>query len=362
MAEILQQVRDQSPPGRFLQKVVEKGPVNINIRTAWAEIDDSKALAKISQALREGAPAFKAQHGKEKKRKFVLSSDDPKAPPAMEALPAGTTRHLPESMPPLSPMHSNGRELDVLFPTTDGFFETSRGNGDLLRSYPYYMNEVAVATPVSSPITKKQKTSIPTEAMKFTSPKNGHASTYPNTPLVSPHTPGFSPNGVEHIGVRTPKAAWASFLSDLSPGMDFAATASKLTPGSYSPHHSPHRTARCSYSPTRTKPSLPKVPSLGSFSIGSEDDSNGHRKQDPQPKSDSKAPPRAPRGKVLRMPPPPPSEGMSGLPLPPPPLCLAPPHGLSFGRIGDVPESNNDFLVRRAPQRKPTHRGGSCLW
>ena len=66
-AEIFQQVREQNPPGRFLQKVTDsrsKSNDPYNVGGWWAEIDDAKALAKISQALREGAPAFRALHGK----------------------------------------------------------------------------------------------------------------------------------------------------------------------------------------------------------------------------------------------------------------------------------------------------------
>lgn len=66
----MERVRSQEPPGRFLQKIVEGGkkcdPHGIAGR--WVKIEDSKALAKISQALREGAPAFRALHGKERGR------------------------------------------------------------------------------------------------------------------------------------------------------------------------------------------------------------------------------------------------------------------------------------------------------
>ena len=54
---IFEQVQSQTPPGRFLQKVVEGGkgknadPYNVN--GWWEEIDDTKALAKISQAFME---------------------------------------------------------------------------------------------------------------------------------------------------------------------------------------------------------------------------------------------------------------------------------------------------------------------
>lgn len=57
---MLDLVRGLKPPGRFLQKQRDEGGQDEH----WAEIDDTKAMAKISQALREGAPAMRAAHGK----------------------------------------------------------------------------------------------------------------------------------------------------------------------------------------------------------------------------------------------------------------------------------------------------------
>lgn len=86
--DILHLVQNQTPPGRFLQKFAmddhhhhcqdsrgagrggggrsKRG--NIHLGSGWwVEIDEMKALAKCSQALREGAPAFRALHKTEKK-------------------------------------------------------------------------------------------------------------------------------------------------------------------------------------------------------------------------------------------------------------------------------------------------------
>jgi len=55
--DILDRVANLSPAGRFLQREDfpgETGPV-------WVQIDDIKAMAKTSQALREGAPAIRAK-------------------------------------------------------------------------------------------------------------------------------------------------------------------------------------------------------------------------------------------------------------------------------------------------------------
>lgn len=59
--EILDRVAGRKPPGRFLQREeIEKGP-GIKSSQFWMEIDDIKAMAKTSQALREGAPAIRAK-------------------------------------------------------------------------------------------------------------------------------------------------------------------------------------------------------------------------------------------------------------------------------------------------------------
>ena len=52
--EIVDLIRNQEPPGRFLKKVSEKS-------NTWAEIGDRKAREKTSQALREGAPELRGE-------------------------------------------------------------------------------------------------------------------------------------------------------------------------------------------------------------------------------------------------------------------------------------------------------------
>lgn len=55
--EVMNQVTMQNPPGRFLQRDATGG-----IGSWWIEITEEKAMAKTSQALREGAPTIRAQH------------------------------------------------------------------------------------------------------------------------------------------------------------------------------------------------------------------------------------------------------------------------------------------------------------
>ena len=64
--EIVQIVRCLSPAGRFLMR--EGG--NTSSSSYWVEIDDNKAMAKTSQALREGAPAIRS------KAKLMIHHDE----------------------------------------------------------------------------------------------------------------------------------------------------------------------------------------------------------------------------------------------------------------------------------------------
>lgn len=65
--EVMNRVKEQRPPGRFLQRDPNAGPPGW-----WIEVDEARALAKTSQALREGAPQIRAAHqqvGGTRKRK-----------------------------------------------------------------------------------------------------------------------------------------------------------------------------------------------------------------------------------------------------------------------------------------------------
>jgi len=55
--QVVELVQAQIPSGRFLQRDTGTG-----FGSYWVEIDDAKAMAKTSQALREGAPTIRAQH------------------------------------------------------------------------------------------------------------------------------------------------------------------------------------------------------------------------------------------------------------------------------------------------------------
>eukprot|EP00978_Attheya_sp_CCMP212_P020406 scaffold58330_cov50-Attheya_sp.AAC.4 len=75
---IVNKVRTLNPPGRFLQRDTEirggtafsSGTGSQNLLGPWVEIDEAKAMAKTSQALREGAPSIRAAaHARVTKKK-----------------------------------------------------------------------------------------------------------------------------------------------------------------------------------------------------------------------------------------------------------------------------------------------------
>lgn len=88
--DIMLKVRSLRPPGRFLHKIPDKssgGSNDLDENGYWVEVDDIKAMAKISQALREGAPAFRAAHGKSKTSKPRKSSPPKRRNSLPEAKP-----------------------------------------------------------------------------------------------------------------------------------------------------------------------------------------------------------------------------------------------------------------------------------
>lgn len=65
--EVMETIIHQNPPGRFLQRdeSIQSGP------TWWVEVNEVKALAKTSQALREGAPQIRLAHQDELHQRAV---------------------------------------------------------------------------------------------------------------------------------------------------------------------------------------------------------------------------------------------------------------------------------------------------
>ena len=68
-ARIVQLIREMNPPGRFLKQERNNG--------AWFDVGDARATEKVSQALREGAPAIrKALEGAEEDSKSADGTND----------------------------------------------------------------------------------------------------------------------------------------------------------------------------------------------------------------------------------------------------------------------------------------------
>ena len=110
--EIFYRVQNQAPPGRFLQKIAERDGKSksspYSLSGLWVEIEHTKALAKVSQALREGAPEFRA---KLKERAVLLHGkrkEPPSEPQSIERMPARATQ-VAGSMPPRSTDNKNDR-------------------------------------------------------------------------------------------------------------------------------------------------------------------------------------------------------------------------------------------------------------
>jgi len=84
--EVVELVRSQDPPGRFLQK----DPTSGGTQGWWVELDEDRIMAKTSQALREGAPLIRAAHQSELKQPQRTKSGrrprktKPASPPAEE--------------------------------------------------------------------------------------------------------------------------------------------------------------------------------------------------------------------------------------------------------------------------------------
>lgn len=413
-SEIMEKVQDQGPPGRFLQKFIDKDNkrgqhesdrYGFAISTAghWFEIDDAKALAKISQALREGAPAFRAAHGKkaragasskskrkggsrrrgsrhkkEEEEHELSPGAKRKSPPRMEeATTRGGTMEVVrmqevELTPPfperrvvtrggaaVPPLPSNGRDqLDVLFPTNNNIFATENyradsGDNDLLNSYPLVhmgdynasIDEVARAvppTPVATQNPQRPSTppSVGTEPGMCTTPS------YPQTPNGAVNmnmvSPGFSPYGAA-------KAAW-----------DAITFMPNLGPSDHSPIHKKPKMRTAQQHQRVHSLSFSDGCSLGSFDNPFENDDRREltKSREPEPEEEADRAARGPSTEVFNtFPPPLPSPWVQDRARNP-----APPHGLSFGRIGGIPgeggNSNNNNNNNRN-QRLHRHQRSS---
>jgi hypothetical protein len=64
--QVVAMVKAQDPPGRFLTKDPTGGSGGMSgLGGWWVELDEERTMAKTAQALREGAPAIRAEHADE---------------------------------------------------------------------------------------------------------------------------------------------------------------------------------------------------------------------------------------------------------------------------------------------------------
>jgi hypothetical protein len=134
--EVIDIVKSLDPPGRFLQRD-SSSTAGVSW---WVEVDDTRALAKTSQALREGAPQIRAAHkddidDRQKKGRRKKSSSAPAqnstpssmpAPAAIQGVhgvPLSTSYSLPYPMQTPTPFEQTATSL-----TTDRALESLKKN------------------------------------------------------------------------------------------------------------------------------------------------------------------------------------------------------------------------------------------
>eukprot|EP00980_Cylindrotheca_fusiformis_P016495 scaffold4914_cov108-Cylindrotheca_fusiformis.AAC.7 len=99
--EVMNLVRSQQPPGRFLTRDTSSSAVG---QSWWVEVDGNRALAKTSQALREGAPQIRAAHKEELGEKMEQARKSRRrSRPAAQAAPAATLTPLMSNQPMQAP-------------------------------------------------------------------------------------------------------------------------------------------------------------------------------------------------------------------------------------------------------------------
>jgi hypothetical protein len=134
--EIINLVQAQDPPGRFLTKDPDPSPLMGKV-VWWVEIDDVKAMAKTSQALREGAPAIRAIH------KHEIDETQKESVSLRKKSPRKAHLEEDESMPPPSdvPMsfHSDDLAIEVLRTAAEA---AKHGMGQGGHVAPFLSNEI----------------------------------------------------------------------------------------------------------------------------------------------------------------------------------------------------------------------------
>ena len=216
--DVMNLVKQLDPPGRFLQRDPEC-PSNLN---AWVEIDETRAIAKTSQALREGAPKIRAAHRDEieqrAKKAKQKSASKRKAAASKTKIPT-STKLSTIPLPPLLSEPATIRPEPISTGTSVTVNSTEPSNEKTLMS-----EEV------------EPKYISPTKRFRMDGSRlHPHFTSAPSTPplvslplppvFVPPMTPSvpLSPNGRNAKGTVSPsenrlKRSHSLALSDLSVG------------------------------------------------------------------------------------------------------------------------------------------------
>lgn len=105
--EVMARVRNQTPPGRFLQR----DPTAVTGPVWWVEVDEARALAKTSQALREGAPQIRMAHKDELKERPTKTKRQVKRKRKSATTPSEPEEAAASMPPPLPPTRPFVRRL-----------------------------------------------------------------------------------------------------------------------------------------------------------------------------------------------------------------------------------------------------------
>ena len=98
--EVMDMVKNQQPPGRFLARDHSEGIGSWWLAIGgswWVEISDAKAMAKTSQALREGAPSIRAERKQRSQKGFSYTTVTTSSRPSSGLPLALTTKKQFES-------------------------------------------------------------------------------------------------------------------------------------------------------------------------------------------------------------------------------------------------------------------------
>lgn len=186
--EVLNLVRGVKPAGRFLQK----------FGSGWIEVDDAKAMAKISQALREGAPAMRAAHGKKATKRRSDSTRSP-SPQRRESKRKVKKRKFDDYVPSEEvPASDNLLSSNVAIssapltppPSLDGNEDQYHHDDDLMKSdvYNYFDNAGGL-----NDLLLEQSNGPSAAAGRDLQPQMQPQGGYYNAPFISPHSYSHHP-------------------------------------------------------------------------------------------------------------------------------------------------------------------------